>query len=107
MYTWTGVGFICLSLVMITLQKIREHRQEEFLDSSGNLKRRSSDLVLSSDDDDDETTKDEEATVVTATEDDSFLEEQHELELQEIGHSAGKHGGGRLYTKVASSDDQD
>lgn len=110
LWTWTGVGFITLSLVMITVHKVRDYRTEQ------SLKRHSSDIV----------TKDEDQeTVVTATEDDTFLDE-HDLELQEVvgtgadtsiekevdnsgrlGTTKSTRGKGTRYTKVASSEESD
>lgn len=105
-WTWTGVGFITLSLLMIAVQKIRDYRHEQH---EASLKRHSSDIILSK--------EEEEETVVTANEDETFLE-AHDLELQDLSDAdmskavvgqnpvpKSTRKGSKKYTKVAASDD--
>ena len=86
LWTWTGVGFISLSLIMIAIQKVRDYQQETM------IKRHLSDV-------------NEDDTIIT-TEDGTFLEDEHDLELQQVGAEtktkANKDG---RYTKVATSED--
>jgi len=92
LWTWAGVGFISLSLLMITVQKVRDYQRES------TIKRHASDILNKEEDDDD--------TVVTASEDDTFLDE-HDLELQKVGFDIVKAGAGKeaRYAKVAASED--
>jgi drug/metabolite transporter (DMT)-like permease len=80
LWTWTGVGFISLSLIMIAIQKVRDHHRE------ATIQRHLSDMK-----------EDEDPNMMTA-EDDTFLDE-HDLEMQQVGNKIAG------YTKVAASED--
>jgi hypothetical protein len=110
-WTWMGVGFISLSLIMITVQKIKEHqnKQQQQEQQQSCIKRKSSDMMLQSGNNKEEEDDD---TVMTAMDDcDTLLKDEHGLELQRvdvenlISQATIRTSDGGRYFKVAKSDD--
>mmetsp|Transcript_3416 Transcript_3416/g.6291 ORF Transcript_3416/g.6291 Transcript_3416/m.6291 type:complete len:407 (+) Transcript_3416:240-1460(+) len=112
-WTWMGVGFISLSLIMITVQKIKEHQnkqqQQQQQQQQSCIKRKfSSDMMLQSDNE-----EEDDDTVMTAMDDcDTLLKDEHKLELQQRvdvenlkSQATVRTSNGDRYFQVAKSDD--
>jgi hypothetical protein len=109
-----GVGFISLSLIMITVQKIKEHQnkqqqQQQQQQQQSCIKRKfSSDMMLQSDNE-----EEDDDTVMTAMDDcDTLLKDEHKLELQQRvdvenlkSQATVRTSNGDRYFQVAKSDD--